>query len=135
MTNEEGFTKLSFNATERTVAALHAAADMLGLSKTDTANRALQIYASLLALDEGNVISVDHPGGPDLLFGRLSSGSRAGIRRGTGAKPNAGRPERCIIVQGIGGYVCAMPDPDRPDGICGMPTESEPCDQHGEAPR
>ena len=30
-----------------------------------------------------------------------------------------------------GGYVCATPDPDRPDGICGMPVESEPCPDHG----
>lgn len=29
-----------------------------------------------------------------------------------------------------GGYVCAVPDPDRPDGICGMPVESEPCAEH-----
>lgn len=29
-----------------------------------------------------------------------------------------------------GGYVCAVPDPDRPDGICGMPVEDEPCAAH-----
>lgn len=32
-----------------------------------------------------------------------------------------------------GGYVCAAPDPTRPDGICGMPVEDEPCSEHTEA--
>ena len=32
-----------------------------------------------------------------------------------------------------GGYVCAVPDSGTPDGICGVPVESEPCGQHGEA--
>jgi len=39
--------------------------------------------------------------------------------------------ESWIVYMGVGGYVCAYPDPQGPDGICGMPTESEPCDQHG----
>ena len=30
-----------------------------------------------------------------------------------------------------GGRVCAAPMPDLPDGICGMPVESEPCPDHG----
>lgn len=29
-----------------------------------------------------------------------------------------------------GGWVCAAPMPDRPDGYCGMPVESEPCPKH-----
>lgn len=29
-----------------------------------------------------------------------------------------------------GGYVCAVPVPDNPDGICGMPAESEDCTEH-----
>jgi len=29
-----------------------------------------------------------------------------------------------------GGEVCAVPMPERPDGICGMPVESEPCREH-----
>lgn len=29
-----------------------------------------------------------------------------------------------------GGQVCAVPMPDRPDRICGMPVESEPCPEH-----
>jgi len=32
-----------------------------------------------------------------------------------------------------GGYVCAAPMPDMPDGRCGMPVESEPCDIHSAA--
>lgn len=30
-----------------------------------------------------------------------------------------------------GGYVCGHPDPDRPDGICGVPVETVPCEYHG----
>lgn len=29
-----------------------------------------------------------------------------------------------------GGQVCAVPMPDKPDGICGMPVESVPCPEH-----
>jgi len=29
-----------------------------------------------------------------------------------------------------GGWVCGWPDPSHPDGCCGMPVESEPCDIH-----
>nr|WP_301951245.1 hypothetical protein [Nonomuraea gerenzanensis] len=36
-----------------------------------------------------------------------------------------------VIHDEMGGYVCAEPDPEGPDGICGMPTETEPCDRHG----
>ena len=28
------------------------------------------------------------------------------------------------------GYVCAEPDHNSPEWICGMPVESEPCDIH-----
>lgn len=31
-----------------------------------------------------------------------------------------------------GGEVCAVPVPGLPDGICGTPTESEPCPEHTE---
>jgi hypothetical protein len=31
-----------------------------------------------------------------------------------------------------GGYVCAVPQPGNPDGICGYPVESEPCPIHGD---
>jgi hypothetical protein len=44
---------------------------------------------------------------------------------------NNGRPERWLDgFGGLGGYVCAVPDPLSPDGICGMPTETEPCNRH-----
>jgi len=39
-------------------------------------------------------------------------------------------PERWVIYMGVGGYVCAVPDATGPDGICGMPVETEPCDKH-----
>lgn len=29
-----------------------------------------------------------------------------------------------------GGWVCAVADPDGPDGLCGEPVESEPCPLH-----
>jgi hypothetical protein len=41
-----------------------------------------------------------------------------------------GRREAWIVIAGIGGYVCAEPDAGKPDGMCGMPVESEPCDIH-----
>lgn len=39
-------------------------------------------------------------------------------------------PERWVVYMGVGGYVCAAPDSNGPDGICGMPVESEPCARH-----
>lgn len=44
---------------------------------------------------------------------------------------NAGRPVLWSSAVAPGGTVCAVPDPACPDGICGMPVESEPCDRHG----
>jgi hypothetical protein len=41
-----------------------------------------------------------------------------------------GRREAWLVYMGVGGYVCAEPDPGQPDGICGMPVESEPCHIH-----
>jgi hypothetical protein len=29
-----------------------------------------------------------------------------------------------------GGMVCAVPIPGKPEGVCGMPVESEPCTEH-----
>jgi HPt (histidine-containing phosphotransfer) domain-containing protein len=43
---------------------------------------------------------------------------------------NAGRPVTWSSAVAPGGTVCAVPDPDCPDGICGNPVESEPCDRH-----
>lgn len=40
------------------------------------------------------------------------------------------RREAWIVLHGMGGYVCAEPDPDGPDGLCGMPVESESCSIH-----
>lgn len=41
-----------------------------------------------------------------------------------------GRRETWIVVCGMPGVVCAEPDPSGPDGVCGMPVESEPCSIH-----
>ncbi len=35
-----------------------------------------------------------------------------------------------VVMDEVGGYVCAVPDPSRTGGICGMPVESEPCPTH-----
>lgn len=44
------------------------------------------------------------------------------------------RPGEVWIPEPLpGGWVCSMPDPGRPDGICGMPVESEPCPEHHNA--
>lgn len=42
--------KVSFNATGRAVAALQSAADHANLSRTDTLNRAVQVYAGITRL-------------------------------------------------------------------------------------
>jgi len=41
-----------------------------------------------------------------------------------------GRREAWVVIDHVGGYVCAEPAPALPDGICGMPVESEPCNIH-----
>lgn len=48
----------------------------------------------------------------------------------TPVKEVAGRREAWLLICGIGGWVCAEPDPAFPDQMCGMPVESEPCDIH-----
>ena len=41
-----------------------------------------------------------------------------------------GRRERWVVVDYVGGWICAEPDPDGPDGICEMPVEDVPCTIH-----
>lgn len=57
--------RLTVNLTERSVAALQAASTADGNSKTDTVNRALQVYALVRELLErgGGSIRVMHPDG------------------------------------------------------------------------
>lgn len=43
---------------------------------------------------------------------------------------NNGRPSVWSAACAPGGMVCAVPDATRPDGICGNPVESEPCNRH-----
>lgn len=47
--DQPGLTKISFNATARTVAAMDYAAERHGISATDVLNRAMQLYAGLVA--------------------------------------------------------------------------------------
>jgi hypothetical protein len=57
-------TKLSFNALPKTVAALVAAAAVTGDTETDSANRAIQLYASLVAaMAAGARLILLHPNG------------------------------------------------------------------------
>jgi hypothetical protein len=42
---DEDLTKVSFNANSKSMTALETAADNAGLNRTDTLNRAVQIYA------------------------------------------------------------------------------------------
>lgn len=62
----------------------------------------------------------------------------AGCGRAYGAIPlsdlevmNDGRPVTWSDACAPGGYVCKVPDPARPDGLCGNPVESGPCGRHG----
>lgn len=41
-----------------------------------------------------------------------------------------GRRKAWQAINEVGGWVCAEPDQARPDGMCGMPVESEPCNIH-----
>lgn len=46
---------------------------------------------------------------------------------------NGGPPTVWSDAVPPGGQVCAVYAPGRPDDICGMPVESEPCPDHGSA--
>jgi hypothetical protein len=48
----EAITKVCANCTARTMVALKAAADLTGDSETDTINRAVQLYAAIVACHE-----------------------------------------------------------------------------------
>lgn len=54
--------------------------------------------------------------------------------RGETVCDEQGRPVRWITDPAPGGYVCGVADPDGPDGVCGMPVESEPCPVHFPTP-
>ncbi len=59
-------TKLTVNMTDKAMAAINSAADRLGLSRTDTINRAVQAYDVLLAAKPGDVLVFGNPNGPDV---------------------------------------------------------------------
>ena len=50
-----GLTRLTVNLVRESVDALNAAAEMAGDTRTDTVNRAIQLYAEVLRLDEGGI--------------------------------------------------------------------------------
>lgn len=52
-------TKLSFNAIPAATQALYRCAERLGFSRTDTANRALQVYDALHSVEVGQFIEID----------------------------------------------------------------------------
>lgn len=52
-------TKLSVNMTARAMTSLEQAAALTGDSRTDTVNRAMQVYAAIVALAEGGGGIVD----------------------------------------------------------------------------
>ena len=47
MTRIDDFTEISFNAVPRAITAMELAAENAGLSRTDTLNRAIQLYAAI----------------------------------------------------------------------------------------
>jgi hypothetical protein len=64
----------------------------------------------------------------------LADAGLRSIARNNAGDLNDGRPAIWSAACAPGGYVCAVPDPSRSDGICGMPVESEPCGrEHGPA--
>lgn len=55
-TTPTDLTKVSFNAMPRTVIALESAAERAGINRTDTLNRAVQVYAFAIGLSWWRVI-------------------------------------------------------------------------------
>lgn len=55
-------TKITVNMTDQSMAALTDTAALLGLSHTDTLNRAVQAYALLLAAEPGRSITLTNAG-------------------------------------------------------------------------
>lgn len=47
---------------------------------------------------------------------------------------NNGLPVFWLDAIPPGGYVCGVPEPNRIDGVCGVPVESEPCFVHAGPP-
>ncbi len=68
-------TKVGFDATPRTVTALESTADRIGLSKTDTANRAIQLYAAVTGMGLLNAVRVLY--GERLALRRIAAEERA----------------------------------------------------------
>jgi hypothetical protein len=62
--SEERLTKLTVNLLPQSMAALNSAAERLGDSRTDTVNRAVQVYAKVTDLTPGEAITFTNAGEP-----------------------------------------------------------------------
>jgi hypothetical protein len=62
----EALTKITAYMTPDAMTALESAADRLGLSRTDTLNRAVQAYETLLAAEPGAVLVFPNPDGTSI---------------------------------------------------------------------
>ena len=72
----EDLTRLTVNLTPRAAAAMDAAAERLGDTKTDTVNRALIIYESLTRLEVGDGLLFTRKEGEPIRLARLPSERR-----------------------------------------------------------
>jgi hypothetical protein len=69
MTATDSPTKVTAFMTPASMEALGSAADRLGLSRTDTMNRAIQVYELLLAAKPDDVLVFGNPDGSSVVVG------------------------------------------------------------------
>jgi hypothetical protein len=62
--------KVTVYLNAKSMSAIDRVSAEIGVSRTDTINRALQLYAALLDTPPGAAVTFDHPGGTDLTFVR-----------------------------------------------------------------
>lgn len=75
-TETAGLTKVTVNLTEGSMDALDTTADALGDSRTDTVNRAVQLYAAVTALQVGAKVTFDRAGGDWVTLRRIGASDR-----------------------------------------------------------
>lgn len=98
----------------RRVAAKAAAVALAAAQRSDQRLMAAAVAAGATVTDQAAVLA---------FADRLRERTAAGY-------PPAGRREVWVPLPLPGGWVCGEPDPAGPDGVCGMPVESEPCTIH-----
>lgn len=105
-------------------------------------------WRAVLAADPDDPAPAPAPDRPDLLGAVSRLAEAVSALQQTLTRPTAepvriaggrvrvsdGRRERWITDPLPGGWVCAEPDPTGPDGECGRPVESEPCEIHHPLP-